>query len=47
MVKSLSRVEAKLYLYFNSIMSHVLNNVGPGLNIAVINGEYNSVWYPQ
>uniref|UniRef100_A0A3Q4HPB7 FAM3 metabolism regulating signaling molecule D n=1 Tax=Neolamprologus brichardi TaxID=32507 RepID=A0A3Q4HPB7_NEOBR len=24
------------------IMSHALNNVGPGLNIAVINGEYNT-----
>lgn len=27
------------YLYLNSIMSHVLNNVGPGLNIVVVNGE--------
>lgn len=27
------------FFFFNSIMSHVLNNVGPGLNIVVINSE--------
>uniref|UniRef100_A0A3Q2TAT3 FAM3 metabolism regulating signaling molecule D n=1 Tax=Fundulus heteroclitus TaxID=8078 RepID=A0A3Q2TAT3_FUNHE len=32
-------VKINFHLCLNSIMSHVLNNVGPGLNIVVVNGE--------
>lgn len=35
-----------LHLFLNSIMAHLKNNVGPGLNIVVINGEVMLLIYP-